>query len=31
MIAEKAADMIRGLPALPPQEAPIAEDAARAA
>lgn len=31
MIAEKAADMIRGLPPLPPQDAPIAEDGVRAA
>ncbi len=31
MIAEKAADMIRGRPPLPPQDAPIAEDAVRAA
>ena len=27
MIAEKAADMIRGKPALAPEDAPIAEDA----
>jgi choline dehydrogenase len=27
MLAEKAADMIRGLPALPAEDAPIAEDA----
>jgi choline dehydrogenase len=26
MIAEKAADMMRGRPPLPPQDAPIAED-----
>jgi choline dehydrogenase len=31
MIAEKAADLIRGLPPLPAQDAPIAEDEVRAA
>jgi choline dehydrogenase len=31
MIAEKIADILRGRPALPPEDAPIAEDAARAA
>ncbi|MDX2235524.1 MAG: choline dehydrogenase [Hyphomonadaceae bacterium] len=31
MIAEKAADMLRGRPPLPPLDAPIAEDAVRAA